>query len=78
MSMYHLYMDDKSVFAKRLKDLRKEQHLKQVDVALATGIGRSSLSHYELGESDMTFAVAIKLADYYGVSLDYLAGRKDY
>ena len=66
------------IFAEILKELREKKKLKQVDVALATGIGRSTISQYENGKCDITFTAAIKLADYYGVSLDYLAGRKDY
>ncbi len=61
----------------RLSELRKEKHLRQVDVADALHINQNTLSRYEddLREPDIT--VLIKFADYYRVSLDFLVRRSN-
>ncbi|WP_052169694.1 helix-turn-helix domain-containing protein [Pseudobutyrivibrio ruminis] len=66
-------MKTKVTLSERLRDLRAERKLTQDDVASATGISSSSISTYE---SDDTLGIPhfnlVKLADFYGVSLDYL------
>ena len=47
----------------------------QAKTAEAAGISVSSLKAYESGKRDIPFTVAVKLADVYAVSLDYLAVR---
>ena len=60
---------------KRISDLRKEKKITQAKLAQIIGIGRSTLAMYETGGSEPDFATASKLADYFGVSVDYLLGR---
>ena len=55
--------------------LREKRRLTQVALHIATGIDQSLLSKYERGERDLPLKLAIQLADFYHVSLDYLAGR---
>ena len=66
-------MKTKVTLQERLRDLRAERNLKQEDVADAIGISKSALSTYE---SDETMGIPhfnlVKLAEFYGVSLDYL------
>ena len=61
----------------RLKDLREDMDLRQIDVAKATGIDQRTLSNYETGKTAPDMYSLIKLADFFGVSLDYLTGRSD-
>lgn len=61
----------------RIRALREEKDLRQSDVAEATGIGQRTLSNYETGKSNPDSFALIKLADYFGVSIDYLVGRTD-
>ena len=61
----------------RLRDLREDRDLRQIDVAKATGIDQRTLSNYETGKTAPDMCSLIRLADFFGVSLDYLTGRSD-
>lgn len=58
-----------------LKKLRKKRGVSQTEVADFIGITQSSYSRYELGQCEPTMSILIKLADFYGISLDELVGR---
>lgn len=58
-----------------LKKLRKERHLTQVALQAQTGIEQALLSKFENGERIPPTETLITLADFYGVSIDYLLGR---
>jgi transcriptional regulator with XRE-family HTH domain len=62
-------------FAKRLKLLRQERELSQDDVAKVLGYKRSSISGYELGRNEPCYQDLCKLADFFGVSVDFLTGK---
>ena len=62
---------------KRIRDLREDHDLKQQDIADYLQCSQVCYSHYENGKRDIPTDVLIKLADYYGVSIDYLLGRTD-
>lgn len=66
-----------SIFGKRLKELRETRKLLQRDLAGALGIPRNTLASWEAGYRIPEMSAAQKLADYFGVSLDYLLGRTD-
>ncbi len=59
----------------RIRDLREDMDLRQIDVARATGIDQKTLSNYETGKTNPDSFAIIKLADFFGVSADYLLGR---
>lgn len=59
----------------RLKELRKENKKTQEELATLLNIAQVSYGRYELETSEPTIDTLCKLADYYGVSLDYLVGR---
>ena len=59
----------------RLKEIRKENKKNQNELAKYLNIAISTYSGYELETSEPTIDTLCKLADYYGVSLDYLVGR---
>ena len=61
----------------RLRELRKEQGETQKQVAAAIGIGVRPYQYLESGEHRPSLDTLIALADHFGVSLDYLAGRSD-
>ncbi len=61
----------------RIRDLREDKDLRQIDVAKATGIDQKTLSNYETGKTNPDSYALIKLADYFGVTIDYLVGRTD-
>ena len=59
----------------RIRDLREDMDLRQIDVAKSTGIDQKTLSNYETGRTNPDSEAIIKLADFFDVSTDYLLGR---
>lgn len=62
---------------KRLRDLREDKDLTQKDIANILNISQRGYSHYETGNNDIPTEILIRLADFYGTSVDYLLGRTD-
>ncbi len=60
-----------------LRKLRREKDFTQVFVQMKTGIDQSMLSKYETGERLPPIDVLLLLADFYGVSLDYILCRTE-
>ena len=58
-----------------LKELRKEKGLSQIAVQMQTGIEQALISKYENGERVPPTETLMQLADFYGVSMDYIMGR---
>lgn len=56
----------------RIAELRKEHGCSQEILGEAIGISRQSVSLYETGKCEPKQGILIKLADYFGVSIDYL------
>ena len=61
----------------RIKDLREDRDLRQIDVASAVGIDQRSLSNYETGKTNPDSETVIRLARFFGVTCDYLLGVCD-
>ncbi|MGI6200195.1 MAG: helix-turn-helix domain-containing protein [Christensenellales bacterium] len=59
----------------RIRDLREDADLKQWQVAKYLMCDPSLYGKYERGVRDLPLHLAVKLADFYGVTLDYLVGR---
>lgn len=67
------------VYQIRMRNLRIDHDLKQSDVAEILGTSSNQVGKYERGEQDMNIRHLITLANYYGVSADYIlrpSGRK--
>lgn len=64
-------------FAERLTELQQQKNVTKQDVYSAVGISRVAYYRYEKGEREPNSSLLIALADYFGVSLDYLVGRTD-
>lgn len=62
-------------FAERLKELRKQAHLTQVELAKRLGIGQSSYADWERGKKKPTQENLVKIAQILNVSVDYLVGN---
>lgn len=65
-----------SIF-RRIRDLREDHDLNQQDIAAILNITQSTYSRYEAGIYDPPTDILIKLADFYGTSIDYLLERTD-
>lgn len=62
---------------KRLKDLREDHDLLQKDIAKVLGTTQKQYSRWETGESEIPFHNVIRLAKYYNVTIDFIAGITD-
>ena len=61
----------------RLKELRVEKELSQMDLAKATGISAGAIGFWETGKRIPNALAIITLAKYFGVTSDYLLGLSD-
>lgn len=66
-----------SVFSNRLIELRNGRAISQSAAAKEFGVVVRAYQRYEYGEREPQLSTLIKMADFYGVTLDYLAGRTD-
>lgn len=64
-------------FSQRLRQLRIDKHLTQAQVAKRVGVTASMVSSYETDIRLPSFEVMIRLADLFGVTVDYLLCRQD-
>ena len=71
-------MQVKLTIGERLKDLRVERKLTLEQLSAEVGISKSALGKYESdnGKDISPYSIML-LADYYGVSCDYLMGRTE-
>ncbi|HBJ18928.1 MAG TPA: XRE family transcriptional regulator [Clostridiales bacterium] len=61
----------------RLKEVRKARGISQVRMAMDLNVSQNTISRYETGEREADYAMLIRIADYLGVSIDYLLCRTD-
>ena len=66
-----------SLFSQRLLELRTQKKLSQNAAAKILKLGNRTYQYYESGEREPTLSTLVRIADFYDVSLDYLAGRTD-
>lgn len=64
-------------FSERLKNLRKQAHLTQVDVAEKLGISQPAYASWERGVKKPTQENLVKIAQILDVSIDYLVGNSE-
>ena len=65
------------ILSQRLLELRKERRLSRKAVSEQVNIAERSYQRYEEAEREPTASVLATLADFYGVTADYLLGRTD-
>lgn len=61
----------------RIKELRQEKELTQIDIAKGINTSQRNISRWENGENEPSSSFVIKLAKYFDVSADYLLGLED-
>jgi len=66
-----------AVLSERLVQLQSERKLLKKDIAKAAGVSIMGYYRYETGERKPDSDTLIKLADYFGCSIDYLVGRTE-
>ena len=61
-----------------IAELRKNAKLSQRQLASIIGTSQANLSRWEQGLNEPSVVECWRIADYFGVSIDYLCGRKEY
>ena len=64
-------------FSKRLRKLREKKRVSQRALSELCGLSKNTVARYEREERLPTLADAGVLADFFGVTLDYLSGRDE-
>lgn len=60
------------LFGDRLKELRKERNLTQEDIGNLCDVAKNTVSNWENNANQPSFEIVKKLAQYFGVTIDYL------
>ena len=58
----------------RIKDLRDDKDISQKNMAEKLGLYTTTYARYERGEQEIPLHIAVELAKFHNVSLDYIAG----
>lgn len=64
-------------YQRRMRDLREDHDKTQREMAEVLGTSQTMYARYERGANELPIRHLIALADYYGVTTDYLLGRSD-
>ncbi len=64
-------------YQRMLRDLREDHDKTQQQIADILGTSQTMYARYERGANELPLRHLLVLADYYGVSVDYLLGRSD-
>lgn len=67
----------KIIVAERIRELMKEENLTQVALAAKVGVKQNTISAWLLEKKEPSIRSLWLLADYFGVDIDFLVGRKD-
>ena len=62
---------------RRIRDLREDKDLTQTQMGVVLSCSQRVYSNYERGDIDIPTTTLINLADFHGVSVDYLLERTD-
>ena len=65
------------VFAEKLKELRAEKNIGQIELSKAIGVSKGIISLWENGLREPKLTNLIALANFFDVSIDFLAGIQD-
>lgn len=70
-------MEQVPVYAVRLRRLREKKKMKRRVASELCGLSKNMMKRYENGEVEPKASALILLADFYGVSVDYILGVED-
>jgi len=65
------------IIATRLKELRKEKNLNQIETAKMLSVDKSTIAKYETGAAVPSLNMLVVLARFFDVSADYILGLED-
>ena len=61
-------------YAQKIRDLRNDHDLSQMQIALILGTTKNQVGKYERGEQELPIRHLVTLCEYYKVSADYILG----
>ena len=61
----------------RIKELREQKNISQEVLAVAIETSQRNIGRWENGENEPSYKQLIKIADFFGVTIDYLIGRNE-
>lgn len=64
-------------FKERLKELRTERNISQQELGEIVNVSKMAVSHWEKGHSEPSISQLIILAEFFGVTTDYLIGKTE-
>ena len=70
-------MKSPTTFGTRFKQLREENGLTLEQVGKELGFIKQTISKYEKNESEPSYSDLVRIAKFFGVSIDYLLGKND-
>ena len=65
------------MIGERIKELRLEKGISQLTLGKAIGVSQKAVDYWERGVNEPKASYVVLLADYFGVTADFLLGRKD-
>ena len=65
------------MYYRRLRDLREDHDMTQDQLVQKLGMHKTTYTNYEQGKREIPFALVIRLAKMYNVSIDFIAGLSD-
>lgn len=65
-------------YRKRIRDLREDHDKTQTEIAEMLGTSQTMYARYERGASELPIRHLLRLADYYGVTTDYILCRSEH
>ena len=68
----------KTCFPERLKQLRRDNGMLQADLAEHFKVSKSAVSGWEVGRNQPNYDILIEMSILFGLSVDYLIGRRNY
>lgn len=71
------YINNMKIFAERLKELREEKNMSLKELGKEIGVSDSAVSRWENEIRVPNIEVLVIIAEYFGVSTDYLVGLED-
>ena len=66
------------MYYRRLRDLREDHDMTQDELVVKLGMHKTTYTNYEQGKREIPFALVIRLARLYNVSIDYIAELADF
>ena len=66
----------KVLFGERLKELREERNLGQIELSKAIGVSKGIISLWENGLREPKLSNLVSLSKFFNVSIDYISGNE--